>query len=171
MADMNNNLYSHFKKQFELHADKELLRTEADVAYSYSDVEQESARLAAFITHLGLVPGDRVSVQVAKSPRAFCLYLACLRGGFVFHPLNPAYQPRELEYFLNDAEPSLVVCDEQKEQQIRRICEAAGIANVLTLNAAGEGSLISGSRDTSRCRGCKRSFSLNRVRSHRAAGS
>lgn len=148
MADMNNNLYSHFKKQFERHADKELLKTETDVAYSYADAEQESARLAAFITDLGLVPGDRVSVQVAKSPQALFLYLACLRGGFVFHPLNPAYQPRELEYFLNDAEPALVVCDDRKKQQIQDNCEAAGIANVLTLNAAGEGSLISRSRDT-----------------------
>jgi malonyl-CoA/methylmalonyl-CoA synthetase len=69
MADMNNNLYSHFKKQFELHADKELLRTENDLAYSYAEVDRESARLAAFITNLGLAPGDRVSVQVATVTR------------------------------------------------------------------------------------------------------
>ena len=148
MADMNNNLYSHFQKQFELHADKELLRTETNHSYSYADVEQESARLAAFITGLGLMPGDRVSVQVAKSPKCLCLYLACLRGGFVFHPLNPAYQPRELEYFLKDAEPSLVVCDDQCKPRIQKVCQALDIANVLTLNAAGEGTLISLSRDT-----------------------
>ena len=58
-----------------------------------------------------MCPGDRISVQVAKTPQALCLYLACLRGGFVFHPLNTGYKAGELEYFFADAEPAVVVCD------------------------------------------------------------
>lgn len=98
---------------------------------------------------MGVYPGDRVSVQVAKSPAALSLYLACLRGGFVFHPLNPGYQPAELEYFLGNAAPTVVVCDNSKKDVIRSLADQAGIEHVFTLDSDGGGSLPDESRNAS----------------------
>jgi malonyl-CoA/methylmalonyl-CoA synthetase len=115
----SENLFAHFATQFEAHAARELLATADGRSYSYQDIGQESARLANFLSELGVKVGDRVSVQVEKSPQALALYLACLRGGFVFHPLNPAYQAAELEYFLGNAEPAVLVCDSADVEVLR----------------------------------------------------
>ena len=149
MPDQDCNLYTHFRKQFAAYAHKELLSTESDQSYTFDDIDRESARLANFLSRLGVKPGDRVSVQVEKSPEALCLYLGCLRGGFVFHPLNPGYQASELEYFFGNAEPTLVVCDSSKEAMIRPLARAAGVALVHTLDADGKGSLVEDSRSAS----------------------
>ena len=105
----NHNLYARFHEVFRHRLNQTLLITEAGDEYRYADMERESARLAGFLAQSGVRIGDRVSVQAAKSPALLCLYLACLRGGYVFHPLNPAYQPAELEYFFSDAQPAAVV--------------------------------------------------------------
>jgi len=126
-----------------------LLLTSSGRSYSYQDIDHESARLARFLTELGVHPGDRISVQVAKSPAALSLYLACLRGGFVFHPLNPGYQPAELEYFLANAAPTVVVCDGARKEVIRSLADQAGIDRVFTLDSDGKGSLIDESRNSS----------------------
>ncbi len=141
---MNNkdfNLFTHFYQQFAEHADDELLCTEQDRSYSYADVDMRSAQLARYLTDLGVSPGDRISVQVDKSPEALCLYLACLRAGFVFHPLNMGYMTAELEYFLGNADPAVVICDARNEDAIGPIAGAAGIEHLLTLNADGSGTL------------------------------
>ncbi len=122
--------------------------TDTGRSYTYRDIDRESARLARFLVERGIKTGDRVSVQVDKSPFALSLYLACLRGGFVFHPLNPSYQPAELEYFLGNAAPTLVVCDSRKLAAIQPLAENAGINQVLTLDGDGHGSLFDLSRDT-----------------------
>lgn len=141
MGTAEFNLYSHFHSQFIKHADDELLCTEQDRSYHYSDIGQRSAQLARFLTDLGASPGDRVSVQVEKTPESLCLYLACLRAGLVFHPLNMGYKRGELEYFLGNAEPTVVICDGHNEDTIRPIAHAAGIDHLLTLNADGGGTL------------------------------
>lgn len=138
---MDFNLYTHFHKQFAKHADDPLLTTERDRCYSYSDVDKRSAQLARTLIDLGTTPGDRISVQVEKSAEALCLYLACLRAGLVFHPLNMGYKSAELEYFLGNADPMAVICDSRNESTIRTIAETAGIQWVLTLNADGKGTL------------------------------
>jgi malonyl-CoA/methylmalonyl-CoA synthetase len=135
------NLYSHFAKQIEANRQKELLQTKDGEAWSYADVEALTARISSGLTALGIAPGDRVSVQVEKSPECLCLYLACLRAGFVFHPLNMAYKPAELEYFLTNAEPAAVVCDPKNEATIRPLAKQAGAQVFLTLDAEGGGSL------------------------------
>ena len=135
------NLYSHFHGQFIKHADDELLCTGQDRSYRYSDIDKRSAQLARFLTDLGASPGDRISVQVEKSPETLCLYLACLRAGLVFQPLNMGYKSGELEYFLGNAEPTVVICDALNEDTIRPIANAAGIEHLLTLNADGGGTL------------------------------
>jgi malonyl-CoA/methylmalonyl-CoA synthetase len=126
-----------------------LLQTSSGRSYAYQDIDKESARLARFLTELGAQPGERISVQVTKSPTALSLYLACLRGGFIFHPLNPGYQPAELEYFLGNAAPAVVVCDSDKKDVIRTLSDQAGIEHVFTLDADGTGSLIDASRKVS----------------------
>ena len=141
MGDGDFNLYSHFHRQFVKHADDELLRTERDRSYSYSDIARRSAQYARFLTDLGASPGDRISVQVEKSPESLCLYLACLRAGLVFHPLNMGYKSGELDYFLGNAEPTVVICDARNEDTIRPIANTKGINHLLTLNADDGGTL------------------------------
>ncbi len=109
-----------------------------DVAWTYGDLADEAARLHAALMRLGVAPGDRVAVQVEKSPRALALYLACLRAGAVYLPLNPAYTDAELAYFVDDADPSLVVCDPLRERGVRALAPRAA---VVSLDAGGGGEL------------------------------
>jgi malonyl-CoA/methylmalonyl-CoA synthetase len=109
--------------------------------FSYAALDEATARLAGRLRRLGVAPGDRVAAQVEKSPEALFLYLACMRAGGVYLPLNTAYRRDELVYFLEDAEPALVVCDPAREAEFREIARARGVAKVATLDAAGQGSL------------------------------
>jgi len=107
---------------------------------TYAEARMQSARLAAVLRGHGVTPGARLIVQVAKSPEAVMLYLACLRVGAVFIPLNPAYTLAELRYFIDDARPVLVVCDPADAAGMARACPPE--THVLTLSADGQGSLI-----------------------------
>src|SRR5947208_4850108 len=88
----------------------------------------------------GVKVGDRVAAQTEKSVAALVLYLATVRAGAVYLPLNTAYTLNELDYFIGDAEPSLVVCDPSKAEGIGAIAAKVG-AKVETLGADGKGSL------------------------------
>jgi len=77
---------------------------------SYSDVFTISAQFANALVDAGVKPGDRVAVQVPKSIDALMLYLATVRAGAIFLPLNTAYTVSEIEYFLENATPTLFVC-------------------------------------------------------------
>jgi malonyl-CoA/methylmalonyl-CoA synthetase len=141
MPKQDSNLYARFRTRIDARPDKDALVTAKGVAFTYADIDASSARIANYLMKIGIKPGDRVTAQVDKSPQALCLYLACLRGGFVFHPLNPAFRVGELEYFLNDAEPAVVVCDPDSVDVLRPLSESAGIDHWLTLDADGSGSL------------------------------
>lgn len=110
---------------------------------SYGDLIARSGRIANFLVKRGVKTGDRVAVQVEKSVQNLILYLAVVRAGAVYLPLNTAYTLNELDYFITDAEPSLVVCDPAKAEGLRTIAAKVG-ANVETLDAAGKGSLTDG---------------------------
>ncbi len=138
------NLYSLLRSRFPENLDAPCLILPDGRAWTYGDIDQASGRIAGLIAALGLLPGDRVAVQVDKSPEALVLYLACLRAGTVFLPLNPAYLRHELEYFLADAKPGLLVCRPQMRELAEELATAAGVAHVLTLNDDGRGSLIDG---------------------------
>jgi len=140
MSDQDFNLFSHFQKQFAAHANKELLCTDKDRSYCYADIERASARIANSLADCGAVPGDRISAQIEKSPQALSLYLACLRAGFVYHPLNPALQAPELEFLLADAQPKVVVCDPANEAAFGASAEKAGIPNLYRLDTEAKGS-------------------------------
>jgi len=115
---------------------------------SYADLEAETARWAATLVAVGVKPGDRVAAQVDKSAANLVLYLAAVRAGAIYLPLNTAYTVAELAYFLSDAEPALVVCDPAARGRVAAI---AGAARVETLDAWGQGTLadIAGARSAS----------------------
>lgn len=94
--------------------------------YSYQDVLDVSARFANALVSLGVKPGDRVAVQVEKSIEALMLYLGTARAGAIFLPLNTAYTPAEIEYFLGDAEPAVFVCDPAKAEALLPFADKAG---------------------------------------------
>jgi malonyl-CoA/methylmalonyl-CoA synthetase len=114
--------------------------------YSYGDLDRLSAALGRRLRALGVAKGDRVAVQVEKSPQAVFLYLACLRIGAVYLPLNTGYTLRELDYFFTDAEPRVIVCDPARERDVAGLAGARAAA-VVTLDAAGAGSLMAGATD------------------------
>ncbi len=145
------NLYEAFCAAFPADRDRILLETGEGARYSYADAERASARIANALVDLGARPGDRVTAQVDKSPDALWLYLACLRAGLVYHPLNPAYRAAELAYFVADAGPRVVVCAGASRTLFRDLALPAGGMDVLTLEADGRGSLTdaaTASRDT-----------------------
>ena len=101
-----------------------------------------TGQLANVLVLRGVEPGDRVAVQVEKTVENLLLYLACLRAGAVYLPLNTAYTLAELDYFIGDAEPKLVVCDPAKRDGLAEIASKRGVAAVETLDAKGQGCLI-----------------------------
>src|SRR5712672_1522148 len=107
---------------------------------SYGDLIARAGRTANVLVGSGVKPGDRVAAQTEKSVAGLVLYLAAVRAGAVYLPLNTAYTLNELEYFITDAEPSLVVCDPSKAEGIAAIAAKVG-AKVETLGADGKGSL------------------------------
>jgi malonyl-CoA/methylmalonyl-CoA synthetase len=107
---------------------------------SYGDLVARAGQMANVLVNSGVKPGDRVAAQTEKSVPGLVLYLATVRAGAVYLPLNTAYTLNELEYFIADAEPSLVVCDPSKAQGIGAIAAKVG-ARVETLGADGRGSL------------------------------
>ncbi|NND90019.1 MAG: malonyl-CoA synthase [Granulosicoccus sp.] len=98
-----------------------------------------SARIASVLLDLGVTPGERVAVQVHKSIEALALYVACVRTGAVFLPLNTAYTETELRYFIDDATPRVLIVDPEAVAMGERL---ATTQSVLTLGTGGEGSLM-----------------------------
>ncbi len=136
---MTDNLYDLFRSRFPGDLSRPFIETPEGRVWSFDDVETGSARFANLLAATGVQKGDRVAVQVEKSPEALLLYLACLRRGAVFLPLNTAYLTAEIEYFLGDARPALVVCLPSERAAVAAL---AGSATVMTLGAHGEGSLM-----------------------------
>ena len=108
---------------------------------TYADMLARSAQIANVLVARGVKPGDRVAAQVEKTPENLLLYLATLRAGAVYLPLNTAYTLAELDYFIGDAEPSLIVCDPGKHAGLAEIAGKRGVRAVETLDASGKGTL------------------------------
>ena len=138
---MKGNLYNLFRERFPASLTRPFIETPAGGHYSYGDLERESARYARFLTGLGLQPGDRVAVQIEKSPAAVFLYLGCLRAGLIYLPLNPAYRAAEIEYYLDDAAPGAVVCRPSDLAGMRDLAAPRGLHHIYTLDADGQGTL------------------------------
>ncbi len=140
-----SNLYAAFADHLPQDRLAVLMTTDNGRVYTYEDAERFSAQMANCLIQAGLSAGDRVTVQVEKSPEMLWLYLGVLRAGLVFHPLNTAYTEEELAYFLENAEPAAVVCDESSEAMFNRLCRRTGVARLYTLNADGSGTLAAAS--------------------------
>ncbi|RWE04506.1 MAG: malonyl-CoA synthase [Mesorhizobium sp.] len=136
---MTNHLFDAFRASMPA-PDRVLMETDDGRSISYGEMLARSGQYAHALTQAGVQPGDRVAVQVEKTPEALLLYLACLRAGAVFLPLNTAYTLPELDYFFRDAEPRLVVCDPEKAPAIEPLAASAGAAT-LTLGRDGRGTL------------------------------
>ena len=113
---MADNLFQRFLRAAD--PDKLFVTAPGRPPISYREAFAIAGRLAHVLVRHGVVPGDRVAVQVEKSPEALFLYLACLRAGAVYLPLNTGYTPAELTYFVGDAEPRLLVCSEKNQPKI-----------------------------------------------------
>lgn len=116
------------------------IETQDGAHISYGDLIARAGQMANVLVARGVGPGDRVAVQVEKSVANIVLYLATVRAGAVYLPLNTAYTLNELDYFIGDAEPSLVVCDPAKAEGLAPIA-AKVKAKVETLGPDGNGSL------------------------------
>jgi malonyl-CoA/methylmalonyl-CoA synthetase len=143
----NANLYALFQRKFPADLETRLLQTEDRRTVSYGEADKASARIATCLLGLGAVPGDRITVQVEKSPENLFLYLACLRAGLVYHPLNPAYTTTEVAYFLGDAEPSIVICGSDAHAMVKTVVPEAGVLALLTLDSDGSGTLMAMAAD------------------------
>jgi malonyl-CoA/methylmalonyl-CoA synthetase len=147
---MNHNLFVALRDAFPADLDSIAIETadgpDAPLAYTWRDLERGTAMLANLLASLELPAGapypPRIAVQTEKSVEALMLYLAVLRAGFVYLPLNTAYQSAEIEYFVGNAEPSVVVCSSRNFGWVSRIAFKAGTRHVFTLDEDRRGTLL-----------------------------
>lgn len=137
---MSANLYDLIRSAAP-QLDKAALEVPGGWSLSYGELFGRSGQFANAIVALGVAPGDRVAVQIDKSPDFIALVLACLRAGAVLLPLNTAYTLAELEYFLGDARPALVVCSPSALEATRDLARKLGLHAVESLGAARDGTL------------------------------
>ncbi len=141
----NNNLFAVLRAAFPLDLDAtaiETADTPTPLYYTWRDLERGTAMLANLIDSLRLPLQSRIAVQTDKSVEALMLYLAVLRSGHVFLPLNTAYQAGEIEYFIGNAEPAMVVCSGRNFGWISKLAFKAGTHHVFTLNDDRTGTLL-----------------------------
>ncbi|WP_421955622.1 malonate--CoA ligase [Polaromonas sp.] len=138
----NHNLFAALRAAFPASLDSIAVEADNGLNYSWRDLDRATAMMANLLESLKLPAGARVAVQVEKSVEAMMLYLATLRAGYVFLPLNTAYQSAEIEYFIGNAEPAVVVCSSKNFGWISKIAFKAGTQNVFTLDEDRTGSLL-----------------------------
>ncbi len=139
---MSSNLFSALRAAFPESLDAIAVETDEGLNYSWRDLDRATAMMANLLDSLDLPEGSRVAVQVEKSVEAMMLYLATLRAGYVFLPLNTAYQSGEIEYFIGNAEPAVVVCSPANFGWVSKIAFKAGTRHVFTLGDDRTGSLL-----------------------------
>ena len=127
------NLYSIYREGFPKDLRNIFLENCDGSSITYEDLEEQSSQYANGFNDLGLQPGDRVSVQVDKSPEVIFIYLACLRANLIFHPLNTAYKEGELSFFLDDADPSVFICEKEIYNKISSLDVPKKPKNIFTL--------------------------------------
>jgi malonyl-CoA/methylmalonyl-CoA synthetase len=142
----NDNLYVALRHAFPADLDTVAVETAdgpgAPRRYTWRDLDRASAMIANLFESLELPAGARVAVQTDKSVEALMLYLGVLRAGLVYLPLNTAYQSAEIEYFVGNAEPAVVVCASRNFAWVSKIAFRAGTRNVYTLDDDISGTLL-----------------------------
>jgi malonyl-CoA/methylmalonyl-CoA synthetase len=139
---IDSNLFTALRAAFPADLSACAVETDTGLMYSWQDLDDASAMVANMLASLDLPLGSRVVVQVEKTVEALILYLATLRAGLVYVPLNTAYQSAEMAYFIEDAKPSVVVCSGTNFGWISKMAFLAGTAYVFTLNEDRTGSLL-----------------------------
>jgi malonyl-CoA/methylmalonyl-CoA synthetase len=138
---MTGNVYDAFYQRFPADRSQPFIEDVGGNIHSYRDLEETCGRYARLLRRLGVKKGDRVAGQVDKSAEAVFLYLAVLRSGAIYMPLTTAYRKAEMEYFLSDAEPKVVIGDPAAADMLGDIAAKCGVPHVLTLDGEGGGSL------------------------------
>jgi malonyl-CoA/methylmalonyl-CoA synthetase len=136
---MNANLYTLFERHFPEGAEQPFLVIPNGPVVHYGDLAAKSAQIAHALVAAGCTPGDRVAAQVDKHWHVLALYLACLRAGLVYLPLNTGYQKNELSYFFGDAEPRVIVCNEEHLGVIAALRHNATVLTLPELVARADG--------------------------------
>lgn len=139
---MNANLYALFASRFPDDRSACCIETSAGTLYSWDDIERASGRIANLLCSLQLPPAARIAVQVEKSPEALILYLATIRAGYVYLPLNSAYRAAEIDYFIGNAEPAVMVCSPENFGWTSQLAFQRRTDHVFTLGDDRTGSLL-----------------------------
>lgn len=137
-----SNLFDHFYHSFSKNPSKPALILDTGKEYNFTLLNHISSKFASFFCELGVKPGDRISIQIDKSPESLCLYLACLKAGLTYHPLNPDYTENELSFFIENAKPTVIVCIEKKFNLFKKLAQINEIDHVFTLEKDGSGTLV-----------------------------
>lgn len=138
----NQNLFSALRASFPADLDDLAIETDDGLRYSWRDLDRATAMMANLLDALDLPAHSRIAVQVEKSVEALVLYLATLRAGHVFLPLNTAYRQAEIAYFIGNAEPAVVVCAPANHGWVSKLAFQAGTRYVFTLGEDRTGSLL-----------------------------
>jgi malonyl-CoA/methylmalonyl-CoA synthetase len=139
---INSNLFARLETAMAA-AGRDIAFLQPDgFALRYDQVRSVTARFANALVALGVGPGDRVMVQAEKSITSVCVYLAVLKIGAVYNPLNTAYTAAELEYFIGDAEPTVLLVPRELKPALAALGPAKKIKAIETLEADGTGSIV-----------------------------
>ena len=138
----NANLFAALRAGFPADLDSVAIEADNGLMYSWRDLDRSTAMVANLLQSLALPAGARIAAQVEKSVEALVLYLATLRAGYVYLPLNTAYQSAEMAYFIGNAEPAVVVCSGPNFGWVSQLAFPAGTQYVFTLNDDRTGSLL-----------------------------
>jgi len=139
---MNANLYALFESRFPQDRNACCIETHDGLYYTWNDLDRATAKIANLLAKLKLPENARIAVQVEKSPEALMLYLATIRAGYVYLPLNTAYRAAEMAYFIDNAQPSVVVCSPQNFGWVSQIAFANSVSHVFTLDDDRSGSVL-----------------------------
>jgi malonyl-CoA/methylmalonyl-CoA synthetase len=141
-ASPNQNFFALIEARYPGHVGAPFLETPGGSSYTWDDLDRSSGRYSNLLRTLNLPPASRIAVQVDKSPDALFFYFATLRTGHVFVPLNTAYRQTEVEYFLANAEPAIVICRPSDFDWISALGRKFGIDHIFTLGPERNGTLF-----------------------------
>ncbi len=145
------NVFAALQAAYPADRSRVAIETDTGLLYTWQDIERATAMLANLLTSLdlhgrtlddGTYLPPVVAAHTDKSVEALLLYLATLRAGMVYLPLNPAYRQAEMDYFLGDAQPAVVVCAPGDFQWLSRVAFQKRVRHVFTLGTDRTGTLL-----------------------------
>jgi malonyl-CoA/methylmalonyl-CoA synthetase len=138
---VSSNIYELFSARFPVDRSTVFLETIEARRVDFAELEDLTGRYARVLSQHGVAPGERIAVQVETSPENIALYLAALKLGAIYLPLNTAYTDSELTYFLGDARPALLVTRPERMDTAQEIAAKSGVSHVLSLGTKADGTL------------------------------